>query len=327
MKKVVGILAVTLLLAAGCASRRAPVVQIEKPKNKAQTVGVGTPEVAAFLNAKLDCSSAKATLSTKECFSADLQPLPTQSVYTKPEYMLEDFTGDGAKDALLTVYYDGSGVYRDFYAITRDPSVKGDEIGPVTVAYASEGVGFSKSAPQKNAAGDYVVFCADVDKDGEPDCQLSLHWGGSFEQKYFLEKPVPSKSGTQVYKSRHYPYRFTYTEKSGYVVHATTVAADNTPILESVELYDPVSNPVDAFGVSVYANPEKLSPTEFLKKNYSFWAESYAGLHPKSATFLKVPAVRFDPSGISLRTIITHGSYAYVLVGNITAFKTFSFNE
>lgn len=327
MKKVVGILVASVFLAAGCGSRQAPVVQTEKPDTEAPVVAVRTSEVAAFLNTKLDCSSAKASIPTKECFSADLQPLPTQSVYAKPEYLFEDFTGDGAKDALVTVYYDRTGAYRDFYALTRDPAVKGNAVGPVTVAYENQSVGFSKSTPQKNAAGDYVVFCADVDKDGEPDCQLSLHWGGNFEQKYFLEQPVPSKTGIETYTSRLYPYKFTYPTKNGYVIHATNASVDHISALEDVEVYDPVSNPIDAFHVSVYPNPQKLSAVDFLKKNYDMWAESYAGLHPKSATFLKMPAVRFDPSGISPRTIITHGEYAYILVGNITAFKTFSFSE
>lgn len=325
MKKAVGVLVAILFLAAGCGSRQAAVVQTEKPDTEAPVVGVRTSEVAAFLNAKLDCSSAKVSIPTRECFSADLQPLPTQSVYSKPEYLLEDFTGDGAKDALVTVYYDGTGAYRDFYALTRDPAVKGNPVGPVTVVYENEGVGFSKSTPQKNAAGDYVVFCADLDKDGEPDCQLSLHWGGNFEQKYFLEQPVPSKSGVGTHKSRRYPYQFTYATKNGYAIHH--LSPDHTPVLETVEMFDPTANPIDAFGVLVYANPGKLSATDFLKKNYAFWAESYAGLHPKTATFLTIPAVRFDPSGISLRTLFTHGEYAYVVVGNVAAFKTFSFTE
>lgn len=326
MKKVGGILLAVLLLAAGCRGGQAPVQQTEKPSESVEKVDVGSAEVLAFLNAKLDCASVKGN-APKECFSTDLLPVVPGGIYEKPKYLLEDFTGDGAKDALVTVYYDGTGAFRDFYALTRDPKVKGDVVGPVTVAYENQGVGFSKTDPQKNAAGDYVVFCPDADDSGDPDCQMSMHWGGNFEQKYFLEQPVPSKSGIATYKSQRYPYQFTYTAKNGYVIHRTSSDADHTPTLESVEMYNPTSNPIDAFGVLVYPNPDTLSPTEFLKKNYSFWAESYAGLHPKSATFLKMPAARFDPSGISLRTIITHGSYAYVLVGNTAAFKTFSFNE
>lgn len=326
MKKVVSILLAVLFLAAGCRGGQAPVVQSEKQSEPVQKVDAGSAEVLAFLNTRLDCSSNNSK-APKQCFDEELRPVTSQSIYEKPKYLLDDFTGDGAKDALVTVYYNGTGEYRDFYALTRDPAVKGDAVGSVTVAYENEGVGFSKTAPQKNAAGDYVVFCPDANDDDEPDCQLSLHWGGNFEQKYFLEQPVPSKSGVETYKSRRYPYQFTYAAKNGYAIHRTSSDANHTPTLESVEMYDPTSNPIDAFGVLVYANPDKLSATEFLKKNSNFWAESYAELHPKLATFLKMPAVRFDPSGISLRTLITHDQYAYVLVGNIDAIKTFDFTK
>lgn len=330
MKRALLTLFAVSLLAAGCNHTSTPTPsQNPTLKQNSSSKDIGASELLGFLDSKFDCSTPKDPQSSnKKCFDSNLDPLSSQSLYDKPVYLLEDLTGDGAKDALLTVYYNGSGAERDFYAFTKDTTVQGDTVtSDMKLVYQNQGVGFSRySPPWTDGKGGYIVTCPDRDKDGEPDCQMNLQWGGTPEQKYFEEKPITSKTGMQTYTSQTYGYTFTYADKTGLVIHRSNIDLHGTGVLESVDIHDPISNPIEAFGVGVYSNPKTLSAASFIKQHPQLWASNYIDLQTKQTTFVKLPAILVTGAhGISTDMVIASRNYIFLIKGDFSAFKTFRF--
>lgn len=116
-------------------------------------------DVAGFFNAILSCT--KSGGGSTPCFDTAFKSANTSGNYDHPLYQLVDFTGDGKLDAVVTIYYTGSGSHRDFYALSADASVPGDKTKGITLNYSEKGKGFSKSAAQPYyRSGAVTLICA-----------------------------------------------------------------------------------------------------------------------------------------------------------------------
>ncbi len=177
-------------------------------------------ELANFFNNKFDCS--------KQCFNTDFKSLNVLGVYDNPLYQITDFTGDGYKDALVTIYYSGSGAMRDFYAITKDPAITGISAGEIKIVYEKDGVGFSKSASDwSNSNGGYNLTCPDSDRNGQPDCTVVINW--NINSKTFNEQQQANTNKTTDNSTSLVSNIFTYKAKPGDKVGAMTLVKINHP--------------------------------------------------------------------------------------------------
>jgi len=102
-------------------------------------------DLVAYFNNKLSCDGGKVQPGPQPCFDSNFHAVdPAGGIYDNPIYQLVDFTGDGKLDALVTIYYSGSGSQRDFYALAVDPALTGDS--KMNLVTYIQGAGVSRSA-------------------------------------------------------------------------------------------------------------------------------------------------------------------------------------
>lgn len=173
MKKYYTIISI-FLLAASCAKQQPPSVaalpRLQNPND------ITMQDLVNYFNSKFDCSSSKNPSISKDCFNQNFVPKTVGYIYSQPEYQFADFTGDGAKDALVTISYDGTGAYREFYALTKDPSIKADSVNGIKTAYFNKEAGYPKLEN-----GIYTLTCpySQANKfieGSDPSCIVKIRW-------------------------------------------------------------------------------------------------------------------------------------------------------
>ncbi len=207
MKKNLFALPVILLVAAGCnsstTSRQTNQTQVtpitQQTANQAQTdnsnLDITTTELANFFNAKFKCPASK------PCFNSQFQSTNVMGVYDNPFFKVVDFTGDNHTDALVAIYYSGSGAFRDFFALTKDSTITKNNSGEIQTVYQKPGVGFSKSSPAwSDSNNNYLLVCPDADRNGQPDCEVTISWNAN--KQTFIEKEQAVVSNIFTYKAK-----------------------------------------------------------------------------------------------------------------------------
>jgi len=175
--------------------------QTHLQQNTKISANVTIADLVSFFNSKFDCSPPNDPNIDKDCFNNSFKSKSASSTaYDNPLYQMVDFTGDGFKDALVTIYYSGSGAMRDFYALTKDPAISGSSNGNIKIAYEKGGVGFLRSASDwSNSNGSYNLNCSDSDRNGQPDCTIVINWdtnNKTFTTLATITQPSPAqKSG------------------------------------------------------------------------------------------------------------------------------------
>lgn len=132
MKKILGLIVLVLLLGAGCS---------QKPVIVSKDISVR--DISAFFNSHqdpyFDCTKIiKSHPQSRACFTQDFKSLYRDNVFDNPTLELIDFTGDGNLDAYVTINRNGTGYYKDFYALTKGAD------GSVLEVYKKAGYGRSR---------------------------------------------------------------------------------------------------------------------------------------------------------------------------------------
>lgn len=166
---------------------------------------LNSTELSSFFNNKFSCEKTQ----EQRCFDNNFRAIPTGVVYETPNYELTDFTGDGKIDALVTIYYSGTGRGIAFYALTTDSNVTNGKIG-VTSVYEIEGAGVSKgSIPPYFKNGSITL------NEGTSYAK-TLFWDS--KTKTFIEQQI-SLFDWKIYKNNEFGFQLTFTDQwKGYKV-------------------------------------------------------------------------------------------------------------
>lgn len=147
--------------------------------------------------------------------------------------------------------------------------------------------------------------------------------------------PTTSKTtGLKTYSNTKYGYQISYDSKI-YTVNASSPApkesptADNVLFFKTADLNSP--EPLATVAINAYANPQELSPENFLKQNYQKWLgtpSNYSDFYTnESTTFNGMTARKFGTERDQY-ILITKGKFAFTIsTGDSELIKTFKFTN
>ncbi len=133
MKRILGFAVLLVLTGSGCATNQSLNTNLS-----VITKNITVEDISAFFNKHTDFDCTKLIKSApklRDCFTKDFKSLYPEDVFGNPSIELADFTGDDNLDAYVTIRYNGTENYKDFYALTKDPD------GIVSQVYKESGYG------------------------------------------------------------------------------------------------------------------------------------------------------------------------------------------
>lgn len=204
MKKYLIVTSILLLAAACSKSQPASVINYSQAQNQNNS-NITLADLVNYFNNKFDCSTGKDPSIAKACFDQNLKSKNVEGIYDNPVYEFTDFTQDGAKDALVTIVFSGSGADGDFYALTKDINAAGDLTAGLKLNFYDGNVGY----PQKTAKG-YTLTCP-TNHTLMLSCTQEIAWNS--ERKGFVitggQEPVYSPEQLSIkYNNTKYGFIF-----------------------------------------------------------------------------------------------------------------------
>ena len=126
-------------------------------QQKSTASDISVQDLVAYFNSKFSCEAPKINTG-KTCFDNNFKAIdPIGGEYDNPVYELVDFTGDGKLDAIITIYYSGTGGMHDFHALSTDSNVTGGKSG-ITEVYFEAGLGSLRGSSNPSFKNGSITF-------------------------------------------------------------------------------------------------------------------------------------------------------------------------